>query len=153
MPATYDVSIRSMPPRAIACVRATMPGAKVASSFGAHLNQIYDLAKAGGVSLDGQNVFVYRQNPSGELDVEFGVGLASPFDGAGSVVQSETPSGEAATTTHWRDYALGDAHAAIVSWCRANGRRLAGPSWEVYGHWSDDPSKVRTDIYYLLERA
>ena len=26
------------------------------------------------------------------------------------------------------------------SWVRENGRRLAGPSWEVYGHWSDDPT-------------
>jgi hypothetical protein len=31
---------------------------------------------------------------------------------------------------------------------------LAGPNWEVYGHWQDewnsDPSKIRTDVFYLL---
>jgi hypothetical protein len=46
------------------------------------------------------------------------------------------------------------AHDAIHQWCKANGRTFAGPSWEVYGHWTDecnrDPSKIRTDIYYLL---
>jgi len=23
--------------------------------------------------------------------------------------------------------------------------------WEVYGHWHDDPSKLRTDVYYLVQ--
>jgi hypothetical protein len=31
---------------------------------------------------------------------------------------------------------------------------LAGPNWEVYGHWTDewnsDPAKIRTDVFYLL---
>ncbi len=27
---------------------------------------------------------------------------------------------------------------------------LAGPSWEVYGHWHEDPAQLKTDIYYLL---
>ena len=44
------------------------------------------------------------------------------------------------------------AHRAIHEWVRENDHLLAGPSWEVYGHWTDDPDKLRTDIYYLLER-
>ena len=56
-------------------------------------------------------------------------------------------------TTHVGDYGrLGEANAAILEWCRANGRKHAGPSWEVYGHWNDDPAKLRTEVYYLLER-
>jgi len=27
---------------------------------------------------------------------------------------------------------------------------MAGPRWEVYGHWSDNPATRRTDIFYLL---
>jgi hypothetical protein len=23
-------------------------------------------------------------------------------------------------------------------------------SWELYGHWEDDPAKLRTDVFYLL---
>jgi hypothetical protein len=38
---------------------------------------------------------------------------------------------------------------------RAQGHELAGPSWEVYGHWLDewnsDPRKIRTDVFYLLK--
>ena len=33
-------------------------------------------------------------------------------------------------------------------------RTAAGPNWEVYGHWlaawNDDPSQIRTDVFYLL---
>ncbi len=25
------------------------------------------------------------------------------------------------------------------------------PYWEVYGDWDDDPSKLRTDVFYLLK--
>jgi effector-binding domain-containing protein len=60
-----------------------------------------------------------------------------------------------ATTTHFGPYGgLHAAHEAICRWCADQGHKLAGPSWEVYGHWTDecnrDPSKIRTDIYYLL---
>ncbi|MEO8562457.1 MAG: hypothetical protein ABI601_10305 [bacterium] len=35
--------------------------------------------------------------------------------------------------------------------CRANGREHTGTRWEVYGHWVDDPVRLRTDVLYLLE--
>jgi len=38
----------------------------------------------------------------------------------------------------------------VIEWCRSQGHRLSGTRWEVYGHWTDDPSKLRTDVYYLL---
>ena len=35
------------------------------------------------------------------------------------------------------------------------GRALAGPNWEIYGHWqedwNEDPAKIRTEVFYLLE--
>ena len=72
----------------------------------------------------------------------------------GTVVPLETPDGVAAMTTHYGDYGrLGEANAAILAWCRANGRMRAGPSWEVYGHWHAEPAQLRTDVYYLLQPA
>ena len=46
---------------------------------------------------------------------------------------------------------LGEANAAIIAWCRANDRLRAGPSWEIYGHWNDDPAMLSTEVYYLLK--
>jgi effector-binding domain-containing protein len=89
---------------------------------------------------------------NGEIDVECGVEISQPFQGDGRVFCSETPAGLVATTTHWGTYKnLHQAHAAIGSWCEKNGYLTALVNWEVYGHWVDDPSKLRTDVFYLLD--
>ena len=66
---------------------------------------------------------------------------------------ASTPAGTAATTVYLGPYdQMKLAHEAIHQWARENGRRLAGPSWEVYGHWSDDPARLRTDIFICFRR-
>ena len=149
---TYLISLQHVAPRPLAVVRESMAIREVPSRFRPLLDQVYAAKKSGAIALDGQNVFVYHAGPSGIADVEFGVGTTSPFAPIGRVQYSETPAGDVATTTHWGDYAgLGAAHDAVVAWCRAERHALAGVSWEVYGHWSDDPSKRRVDIYQLLK--
>lgn len=148
----YDVTLEQAAPRGIAAVRARVPASRVAAQFRTYLDQVYAAGRAGTVQLDGQNIFVYRdvEGTPGQLDVEFGVGVAAPFSSAGSVLYSVTPSGGVATTTHSGDYgALGAAHAAVVTWCRSHDVPLAGPRWEVYGHWREGITP-RTDIYYLI---
>jgi effector-binding domain-containing protein len=115
---------------------------------------VYAAARAGAVHLDGQNIFIYRAATADQLTVDFCVGVTAPFVAAGAVVPVETPHGVAAMTTHHGDYGkLGEANEAILAWCRAHDRRRAGPSWEVYGHWHEDPAKLRTEVYYLLQMA
>ncbi len=150
----YSISVQRVTPRRLAVVRERMPLREVPSRFRPLLDQVYAVAKGGVIALDGQNVFVYHAGPDDIADVEFGVGSANSFDPIGRVQYSEVPGGDVATTTHWGDYgALGAAHEAVVAWCRSERHTLAGISWEVYGHWHDDPSKRRTDIYQLLKRA
>jgi len=89
------------------------------------------------------------------IRLEVGVELEGPFDEQGEVVRSATPAGTVATTTHLGPYqGLRAAHAAIREWCESHGRPLAGPSWEIYGHWlpewDKDPSQIRTDVFYLV---
>ncbi len=100
----------------------------------------------------GRHVAVYWD---GSITLEVGVELYGPFAEQGDVVRSATPSGVVASTTHFGPYGgLGAAHDAVLQWCKANNRSLAGPSWEIYGHWQRewdaDPSQIRTDIYYLV---
>lgn len=90
-----------------------------------------------------------------------GVELEAPFVGSGDdeVVGSATPAtpaGPAVTTTHFGPYGgLPEAHRAVREWRASLNYEPAGPSWEVYGHWTDEchttPSKIRTDVYYLLK--
>ena len=95
---------------------------------------------------------VYRDavDEPGQLDVEFGVGITAPVTAVGDVRPVDLPVGAVATTTHRGPYTgLGAAHAAVLAWCRAHSLALAGPRWEVYGHWIEG-ELPRTDIYYLL---
>jgi DNA gyrase inhibitor GyrI len=151
-PAESSVSLQQAPVRGIAAVRARLPISHVPASFTTYLNQVYAAARHGAIPLDGQNIFVYRGGASGEeAEVDFGVGVRSPFESHGAVSYRELPTGECAVATHWGDYAqLGAAHSAVLAWCRENGREPTGTRWEVYGHWTDDPTRRRTDVYYEL---
>ena len=150
----YSVSLQVATPRTIAAVQARVPIGTVSTSFRRYLDQVYAAARSGAIHLDGQNVFVYHCAPEqpAEMDVAFGVGIKEPFIAIGAVEPTSLPVGEVATTTHWGSYAkLGAAHDAVVQWCRSNGRMRTGASWEVYGHWTDDEARLRTDVFHLLE--
>jgi effector-binding domain-containing protein len=100
----------------------------------------------------GRNVALYWD---GAIRLEVGVELLGPLTGHGEVVLSGTPAGAIASATHIGPYGgLGATHNAIHQWCTANNRTLAGPSWEINGHWqpewNTDSSQIRTDVYYLL---
>ncbi len=34
---------------------------------------------------------------------------------------------------------------------RRRGLELAGPRWEIYGDWREDPADLETEVYYLLQ--
>ena len=101
----------------------------------------------------GRHVAVYWDD---SIRLEVGVELEGAFTEDGQVVRSTTPSGTVAWATHLGPYSgLGAAHQAIHDWAKAWNHRLAGPKWEIYGHWKKewdtDPSQIRTDVFYLVK--
>lgn len=113
---------------------------------------VWGVVRSQQVAGAGRHVAVYLDD---QINLEVGVELDTPFAGSGEVVGSATPPGLVASTTHYGPYGLlREAHEAIRLWCGINGHTLAGPNWEIYGHWKDewnsDPSKITTNIYYLL---
>jgi effector-binding domain-containing protein len=122
-------------------------------------NAVYALLKRQQITEFGKNVILYwdedekclLQSEQG-LAIEVGVQMFRPFESEDPVVRSATPGGMTAKAKHTGPYhLLGRAHGAIRNWCRHNNRRIAGPNWEIYGHWNDDPSKLETDVHYLLK--
>ena len=149
--ASYHVSLQRSAPRTIAAVHARLLPSRIPLEFKRYLDQVY-AARASGIQLDGQNIFVYRDavDQPGHLDIEFGVGMTPPLMSVGDVRPVDLPVGEVVTTTHRGAYTgLGAAHEAVLAWCRTHSRARAGPRWEVYGHWTEGQTP-RTDVYYLL---
>ena len=147
----YQVRIEQVDPTMTAVVRRRAGQHELATVVPQACGEVWAFFRASQLPHPGRNLAVYLD---GEINLECGVEVFQPFSGDGQVVCSSTPAGMVATTTHLGPYnRLGEAHAAILKWCSDRGHALAGPNWEVYGHWTDDPSQLRTDVFYLLQDA
>lgn len=135
----YTVLVQEVRPQWIAAARGHRPMLRL-------LDRVWDFVKKSGLKTDGQNVAIYK----GEW-IEAGARVFEKFEGSGEISCVATPSGVAAMVVHMGLYErLGEAHDAIRERCAANGRELEGTNWEIYGHHEEDPSRRRTDVFYLL---
>lgn len=146
------IAILDVRPHPLAVVRVTTVLSRWPLEFRQALDKVYEAVKAGRVRQNGQNVMVYRPRQDGKVDIECGVETAAKFEPCGEVVYSETPSGRAVALAHVGPYQqLRASHSAIVDWSRKNGHQLAGTCWEIYGDWEENPAKLRTDLFHLLQ--
>jgi effector-binding domain-containing protein len=84
-------------------------------------------------------------------NVEVGVQVNTSFAPAEAVVASTLPGGLVATATHIGPVAkIGDTHHAVREWSEANGYRLAGPHWEIYGDPDPSTGDFCVDVFWLL---
>jgi effector-binding domain-containing protein len=144
----YVVHVEQVELQTTAVIRGRAVQAELSKVVPRLCGEVWAFLRAAGQPRPGRHLALYLD---GDINLEVGVEVDQPFAGDGRVVGSATPAGLVATTAHFGPYhRLHEAHAAVLRWCAANGHALAGPSWEVYGHWDDDPAKLRTDVYYLL---
>jgi effector-binding domain-containing protein len=148
----YDIRVETHGGRPLAVVRRRARGQELSRVVPEACGAVWNVLRAQKVAGAGRHVAVYLD---GQINLEVGVEMDTPFAGHGEVVNSATPAGLVATTTHHGPYhLLAAAHEAIRVWCRDHGYTVAGPQWEIYGHWKDewnhDPGKIVTDVFYLL---
>jgi effector-binding domain-containing protein len=147
----YQVVEKHVAAVPLAVVRRKARLSELSKVVPACCGEVWNFVRAHQIPQPGRHVAVYLD---GEINLEVGVEVPGPFVGDGNVVPSSTPAGLVAWVVHMGPYSrLGDAYDAIKSWCASRGQKTAGPSWEVYGHGTDDPAKTRTDIYCMLEPA
>jgi effector-binding domain-containing protein len=146
----HEVTLEWVEPRPTLVVPAQVELDELAHSIPRLLDLVYRLIRHRQVENVGFNVVLYK----GGADIEAGVLVSEPVNGEGQVISSTLPGGSVATTRYTGPYeGLGVAHDVIRHWCDAQGLALAGPSWEVYGHWDDDPAKRHTQVSYLLDNV
>jgi hypothetical protein len=147
----YVVSLVTGLPQVIAAARQRTTFQRISAEIGKLLEAPWALIAAQpDLRTDGHNVAMYWDD-QGDGAIEVGVHVVRRFAETAVVVCSETPGGRVATTIHYGECsALRPAHQAVRMWCTQQGHPLAGPFWEVYGDWDDNPAKRRTDVVYLL---
>jgi effector-binding domain-containing protein len=148
--ALYEVRLRRLP--SVAVVRRRAERRELARLVPECCGKVWNVVRAQGTPA-GRHVAIYWDD---SIRLEVGVELQGPFVDRGDVVTSATPAGLVAMATHFGPYSgLGGAYAAIRQWAAAHQQGIAGPSWEIYGHWmpewNDDPSKIRTDVCCLVQ--
>ena len=151
MTSSYAVQLQRLDSVPLAVIRRQASAAELARVVPECCGLVWDAVREQQARA-GRHVAIYWD---GSIRLEVGVELFGPFAEHGEVVRSATPAGAVAWAAHFGPYGgLGAAHDAVRRWCQANNHRLAGPSWEIYGHWQPewnaDPSRIRTDVYYLV---
>lgn len=148
---SLQVELHELPPTPIAVLRREVPASALSRVVPECCGLVWKALRAQSAQA-GRNVAVYWD---GAIRLEAGVEVMGPFTEQDGVVRSATPGGRVAVVTHLGPYGgLGQAHAAVRDWAKTNGHRLAGPNWEVYGHWQDawnaNPSLIRTEVCYQV---
>lgn len=151
---TYRITIQTVAPIALAAVRRRLAIREISGAFGPAMNEVQALlAKRIELRSDGRIVLLYHHPEwrMDQMDIDFGVHVARRFEREEPVFFTETPAGQAVTTTHVGAYdQLPQAHAAIHAWREEDSRDFAGFSWEIYGDFQSDPALNETQIMYLL---
>lgn len=136
----------------LAVIRERVERGGLARFIPAACGEVWTFLRTPGMPRGGRHVAVYLDEDG---LVEVGAEVTAPFTGNERVRCSSLPSGASVTAVHLGPYArLGEVHGEIRRWCSERGHRLAGVSWEIYGHWEEswnrDPAKIRTDVFHLL---
>lgn len=149
----YDIRIEQLGSCPVAVVRLRAKVHELSRVVPEACGIVWNALRAQKVAGAGRHVAIYWDD---QINLEVGVEMDVPFAGNGEVVGSATPAGTVARAVHLGPYnRLFEAHEAIRAWCANLGSKLAGPHWEIYGHWMDewnrDSSQIRTDVFYLLK--
>lgn len=156
---SYEIVLQEVSSRTLAVACAQVTAGTLQSTIGRRFDEAYQYLEVSGSIQHGLNVIVYWDETDHRLlfnqqgvRIEAGVEITAEVRKSGDIYGSATPAGLIASTVHAGPYhLLPKAHAAIRSWCAEHGRTLRGPHWEIYGHWCDDLTQLRTEVCYLLE--
>jgi effector-binding domain-containing protein len=143
-----DVQVVTATARPTAVVAAATTWREFPQLWRHLLDQVYAFLATSDVKQTGHNVMLYKDDVP---NVEVGVEVEASFSSSGPVVSSALPAGVVAIAVHRGSYdGLDAAHQAVWDWCAAIGREPAGPRWEIYGDWHEDPAQLETEVHYLL---
>jgi DNA-binding transcriptional MerR regulator len=151
----YDVVVKAIPEQRVASIRRRIPVTGVFGTF----DDVYSALESDGIASAGPPTAVYYDEdfPSGPLDVETAVPIATSVVLRGHITESFLPKTERmACVVHRGSFAtLGRGYQHLLEWVEANRYRIAGPVREVHlkgPHSCDEPEAFVTEIQLPVEK-
>lgn len=150
------VTLVTLQPRPALVMRATVAAGEIAAKLAEILPQVRKFAQSKGATPAGPPFAYYLAwNTDGTTDLEAGFPLTSAVAGEDPIEAVTLPGGEAAMLVHTGSHdKLGDVHAELGAWVRANRRQTAGPVWESYvtdPGANPDPAAWTTEVYWPVK--
>ena len=146
-----EVTVKTVDPTPTAVVATATTWAQFPTMWGLMLDEVWGFLRGrapAGLYQHGHNVMLYKDDVP---NVEVGVQVSASFEPVGKVVASALPGGPVATATHTGPIAaIGETHAAVREWSEANGYRLTGPRWEVYGDPDPSTGDFAVEVFWSL---
>lgn len=148
---TYQFDIVEFRPVTLAVTEAFVRQADIPARIPGMLDIAYAWLRESGADRIGNNYAVYDRFSSDGMRMQVGFPVSRRFTDAAQVKCVERAAGRAAHTRHHGAYSgLPDANSRLYEWCTQQSLQIAGVSWEVYGDWHEDESRLVTDIYVQL---
>ncbi len=133
-------------------IRTSTTTDKIGEVMGPLFGEVYAFIQQSGRQPAGMPFALYHSMDDNTVELECGMPVASPVEGAGRVKAGELPAGTVATVTHTGPYdALPQTWSSLAEWIGSQGLQPAGAPWEVYvtdPGAEPDQSKWRTDIFF-----
>ena len=152
------VELVELPACPIAAIEARTTVEGLPATIGRLLDAVWAFLRASDLTTH-HNVVLYRGDLRAEDGgvIEVGVQVDRPFDdhdAPDGVRSREIPAATVARAVHVGPYdRMGETHAAIHRWCEEHGHVVDGLSWEIYGDWNDDVSRLETECAWVVRTA
>ncbi len=136
----------------LAIVEAELARNQIALRIRAMFDAAYAWLRTSSVKQVGHNYALYEKGAGDGLLVRVGFPVSAWFEATPSVSCFELAAGNAAHAIHVGPYGeLHRTYALLEHWRQQQHLSLSGQSWEIYGDWTDDVSKLETSIYLRLQ--
>jgi effector-binding domain-containing protein len=151
----YEIKIEQVKPQPAMTIRFRAAPEALAEKYGEAFGAIFGYVMTNGGQLAGPPFGRYHSMTDGKFDIEAGLPVAKALAEKGDIKASSLPGGTVATTVHVGPYEkLGEAHEALQSWARKNGKKATGGVWEYYltdPGQEPDKNKYQTKLFLPIE--
>ena len=148
---SYQFDMVEVPPVTLAVCETFTKQKDIPTRITDMLGIVYAWLRESPVRQVGNNYAIYDQFGPDGMRMRVGFPVSAVFKNGNLVRCLELGAVNAAHTRHVGPYTgLPRAHAELNQWCIGQSLNRGEFSWEKYGDWDDDPSKLVTDIYIKL---